>query len=241
MKKTLTLFIFLLIATGCSGPSSINPTKATTIIDWVDFIKFAGKEYNGIDTGVISNPKKVKEEIGRVKFKVANTITDPSYHTKDGDAAFWKKGTKIYAIEGYPNNEVIAVENENEINGYSLYFVRKETNDNNVWHYKNLLKGKVKKIELYSVDNRGKKTLINKIIDVSEIQRLFTILDKGDSQSNFSPNTGNCSFKTFSMVFYTDESIAQIYNLFFDGTHYYWNPSDTSVLPNDINEFVGQK
>lgn len=92
-------FYFSFLLTGCRS----TPIGGRAVIDWVDFIKWDGKEYNGIHSGVLANENYVGEKIGTVKFKVTDNVTNPEYKVKDGDAAFHEKGTEIFKIKGHSN------------------------------------------------------------------------------------------------------------------------------------------
>ena len=95
MKKICILLICSLIMVSCN---SISQPFSHTIIDWVDFVKINGKEYEALYSVIIADPKNIGEKIGEVKFKVSDNVSNPSYRTKDGDAAFWNKGTEIFSV-----------------------------------------------------------------------------------------------------------------------------------------------
>ncbi len=204
-------------------------------IDWVDFIKLDGKEYDGIYTGVIANPTDIGEAVGEVQFKVADQVTNPHYKIKDGDAAFWEKGTKIYAVK---NEESLrAVKDENEINGYRLYHVR-EDGKGQSWHFKDMPQEKVKKIELYERDAAGTYDLLQQLTERKEMDEFLSLLNRGEQQSNFIPNTSEGDPVIFQMVFYTDSPIAYNFSLHFDGKVFFWHPWDTTVLPGEIKTYL---
>ena len=70
MKKTVSLCLLItFILAGCSSPLHHN-----IVIDWVDFVKWDGKEYDGISGRVIANESFLGEKIGGVKFKVADNV-----------------------------------------------------------------------------------------------------------------------------------------------------------------------
>src|SRR4051794_25566559 len=89
MKKSGLILLCMFFLVSCNSQ---------TIIDWVDFVKINGKQYEAVYTAVISDSANIGERVGEVKFKVADNVTNPSYRIKDGDAAFWEKGTEIYSV-----------------------------------------------------------------------------------------------------------------------------------------------
>src|SRR3954467_12899179 len=118
MRKTFSLCLLVMfILVGCRSPLPQN-----VVIDWVDFVKWNGVEYDGIFNGVLADESFLDKKIGEVKFRVADHVSDPEYKTKDGDAAFHEKGTPIYSIKGEPN--IIAVKSSDAIKGYSVYYSR---------------------------------------------------------------------------------------------------------------------
>ena len=73
-KRSIFIFVFiLLLLTGCRS----TPFDGQSVIEWVDFIKLDGKEYNGIHSGVLADKHYVGEKIGTVKFRVADNVTNP--------------------------------------------------------------------------------------------------------------------------------------------------------------------
>jgi hypothetical protein len=224
MKKISYLFISLFFLVSCS--SQLN---GHTVIDWVDFIKFNDKEYNGIFSGVIADPTLVSKEIGVVTFKVADHVTSPHYQIKNGDAAYWEKGTKIYRVRNA--TYLIAVKDKNEINGYQVYYSVSDRKFQ--WHYKDLPKDKIQKIEIY---NRHHQLLI--LIDhENDIKKFVVLLDQGEVKNNFEPNSTKGDPDIFEIVIYTNEPVAYKFSILFDGTTYYWHPWDTALLPNEIGDF----
>src|SRR5690606_32761572 len=103
MKNLLVVIFYVLFLAGCNGGSAFPNTNHQTVIDWVDFIHFNDKMYDGLYSVVIADQSHIGEEIGEVKFKVSENVFDSSYQTKNGDAAFWEKDTKLYAVKGKPS------------------------------------------------------------------------------------------------------------------------------------------
>lgn len=205
-----------------------------TIIDWVDFINWDDKEYNGIYTGVLADDSYVGKQIGTVKFKVADNVTNPSYKTKNGDAAFHEKGTEIYAVEG--EDDLIAVKDERSINGYRVYYSVENTGY--TWHYKDIPVNEVKKVEIYEAYTPEGSIRIAEIIDLADISRFLDILKNSKEDKAFHPNMDNGDPIYYEIVLYTDGPIAGKYGLQFDGTTYFWSPWDTEILSGDIKQFI---
>ena len=93
--------IVVMLLGGCSrfNPDSFGQSST---IDWVDFVKLHGKSYTGTFQSVIGDAAAVTPQVvGEVSFKVAEVVTNPSYRTKDGDAAFLDIGTKLYRVDGF--------------------------------------------------------------------------------------------------------------------------------------------
>jgi hypothetical protein len=227
------MFIFILIVlllTGCR-PSAFG---GQVVIDWVDFIHFDGKEYNGIHSGVLADKSFIGDKIGTVKFKVADNVKNPSYKIRDGDAAFHEKGTEIFKIKDHPH--LIAVNDTHSVNGYKVYFSRDDSEYQ--WHFKNMPIKKVKTIEIYQTDPPADNKLISKLTKSEKINSFLQLLVSSEKDLNFQPNGGSGDPIFYEMIFYTDEPIAYKYYLQFDGETYFWNPWDTSVISDDINEFI---
>src|SRR5690625_4976803 len=145
------LLICSLFATACSSNSLSNTDSHTgtnphIIIDWIDFVKIEDAEYHSTYTGIIADPKYIAEEIGRVNFKVDENVTNPSYHIKNGDAAFWEEGTKIFSVKNMP--EFIAIKDNSKINGYRIYSSQINS-DSYQLTYKDIDQEKINKIEIY--------------------------------------------------------------------------------------------
>lgn len=95
MKKLIVLIAFLL--TACSKPPSFSHTD--TVIEWVDFIQINDHEYVSTHSGVIADLTYIGEGVGEVKFEVNEHVTNPNYQVKNGDAAYWAEGTKIFTVK----------------------------------------------------------------------------------------------------------------------------------------------
>lgn len=224
MKKICILFICLLFLVSCN---SISQPFSHTIIDWVDFVKINGKEYDALYSVIIADPKNIGEKIGEVKYKVSDNVSNPSYRTKDGDAAFWNKGTEIFSV--IDREDLIAIQDKSSVNGYRIYYSRSEDSNFN-FHYEDINLETINKIELYD----GNTILINTLEDEKDINDLLSILNEGTVSSSFSPNTTHGDPATYQIVLYGEEKIGYYYSLFFDGNVWFWHPWDTSIVSNEI-------
>ncbi|MBP0725683.1 hypothetical protein J5Y03_10920 [Bacillus sp. RG28] len=225
----LMFIILLLLLVGCRS----IPIGGHAIIDWVDFIKWDGKMYYGIHSGVVSDGNFIGKKLGKVKFQVADNVTNSRYKIKDGDAAFHEKGTEIYRIKGNP--DLLAVKDTRSINGYRIYYERDKYEYQ--WNFKNVPIEKVNAIEIYQgyVPNTKKITRIN---DKEKVNRFLKILKNSEEKPDFQPDTTKGDPTDYEMVLYTDEPIAYKYNMQFDGTTYFWYPWEPSILSEEIGAFI---
>jgi hypothetical protein len=69
-------------------------------IDWISFIKFNDITYTQVRNPVLI-PEQDLQYFDKIRFKIADNVSDPNYHTKNGDAAFLEQGTIIYSIKDY--------------------------------------------------------------------------------------------------------------------------------------------
>lgn len=230
MKKWMMLSLLVVLVAGCR--SSILGGIQTEI-DWVDFIKWDGKEYIVINTGALADELYVGEQLGEVQFKVAENVTNPSYKTKDGDAAFHEKGTEIYAVEA--ESDLIAVKDGQVINGYRIYY-NSESNDY-TWHFKDLPVDEVKKVEIYESYTSEGSNRIADIIKTEDVARFLDILKNSKEDGAFQPNTDNGDPLYYEIVLFTDEPVAHKYTVQFDGTTYFWSPWETAILSDEIKQF----
>lgn len=234
MKKwSMLIFIsILLVVSGCR-PSAFG---GQVVIDWVDFIRLDGKEYDGIHSGILADESFVGEKIGTVKFKVADNVKNPSYKIRDGDAAFHEKGTEIFQIKEHPH--LIAVKDTRSINGYRVYFSSDDIEYH--WNFKDMPLEKVEIIEIYQTDHPAGNKLISKLTKGEDVNSFLQLLVDSEENPNFQPNRDIADPIFYEMIFYTDEPIAYKYYMQFDGETYFWNPWDTSILSDEIQLFIGR-
>lgn len=214
LKKAVLLLLCTPLLVACSH----------TIIDWADFVKVDGKEYHAVYNGVLADKVHIGKEVEQVKFKISGNITRTNYKAKNGDAAFWEKGTKIFTVKDMP--AFVMIRDDDEINGYRLY---QQHASDYLWMYSKINKEEIQRIELYK--GYQNPDLIQEITDEQEIAELMDTLDRSKEQPAFTPNTSQDDPTLYHMVFYNDKPIAHKYELFFDGLDWYWYPDDIAVLP----------
>src|SRR5690606_10416658 len=98
-KRVLLLYIVFL--SGC-GPVPGLPQQHIEI-EWVDFLHIQDEKYNRIYQLEVANELFIGNEIGEVTFKMADHVHNVNYHSKNGDAAYLEKGTKLYSIDHMPH------------------------------------------------------------------------------------------------------------------------------------------
>lgn len=101
-------------------------TTETIIIDWIDIVQVQGKKYEGDYYAVLGDKTKLGQQLGEVKLNMEESVHDPSYKMKNGDAAFLEVGADIFAVQGRP--DLVAVEKSDWPNGYKLYAVMDDPN-----------------------------------------------------------------------------------------------------------------
>lgn len=198
-------------------------------IDWVDFVHWEGKQYQGAHGAVLADPEFLGEKVGEVEFKVAENVSDPAYQTKNGDAAFWEKGTAIYGVKN--TTDVIAIPDAHEVNSYSLYFFgdAKEKFSRN---FKDLHLEEVDKVEFHQGYNTPE--LLSTLTEKERLDRLFGLLKDGHIDDTYSGGDA----EVYPMIFYTGEPVAYNFPLFFDEKAWFWHPQDTEFISNEIEGLI---
>jgi len=231
----LLLTVLAAVLAGCSprSGSGTGPSVSSSI-DWVDFVKLDGRMYTGLYNRVIRDPELVTNRVaGEVKFRVADSVTDPGYRIRNGDAAYLAPGTPLYQVEGFGPDELIAVRDESRIGGYRLYaedsFFRTILR-----HYPDIPKDRVERIELFEAGAvRAFRTLTGE-----EKDRFIELLDGGEDRHDFFPDLTNGDPVYYTMVFYTDETLGYSHYMEDDGTTVYFHPDLTRVVDDEIRKFL---
>lgn len=230
MKRFFSYPCLLILLTSCG----LFDSGDSVVIDWVDFINWNGKQYVSIDEGVIADPSHIGERIGEVQFHVYENVSNPSYQPEDGDAAFHEAGTDIYAVKG---RDLLAVQEQEEINGYRLYYPVKEQEYE--WRFEDVTSEKVNLIEVYrySETPAANPDKVAEWTD-SEVQQLLEILEDGKrAEEDFVPAMDP---HYYAIVLYTGNLVAYQYTISYDGETYFWHPGDTEILSNKVGEFLPQ-
>ena len=74
----------------------------------------------------------------------------------------------------------------------------------------------------------------------------LTSITKNECGSRLEPKDSSFVFEKgdpdmFQIILYTDEPVAYMFPLQYDGHNYFWFPSDTSILSDEIQEFFHDK
>ncbi|WP_026693191.1 hypothetical protein [Peribacillus kribbensis] len=231
MKKMGMILLAVWLLTGCS--SNLHTGIS---IDWVDFIVWDGEEYDGMFTGALADPAYVGRELGKVKFKVAEKVYDPEYKTKNGDAAFLEKGTRLYSVKGRP--DLIAVPSQDSIKGYKLYG---SSDTPYKLNFKDIPIDKVRKIEIYKTSMTERAELLSTMENRNKMNQLYQLLSSSKEDSSFQPDSAEKDSVQYKLIFYTGDPVAIQFDLDFDGKTYYWFPEDISIVPQEIDGFIRAK
>lgn len=234
MKKVFVLCLCSILLMACHKTLSQQESRHQhTIIDWVDFLKIDGIQYESIQSGVMTSSDDIGEVVGEITYKVSGNVTNPYYNIQNGDAAFWEPGTKVYGIKGAEG--LVAVEDQHEVNGYRIYASETGT-EQYEWHFLDIDKTAINKVEIY--EGYDDSNVINTITDEQEINEFLNILNEGEERPLFTPNTIQGDPTIFEMIFYHDHVFAYKYTMLFDGDDWYWHPWETSIVSKDIGKFV---
>ena len=118
MAKVAVIGVALVLLSACGLPA--GGASCTAQIDWVDFIQVGSVQYLAA-----GSPALVESDLGpvaaHVRFKVSGNVCDPNYRPKDGDAAFLDPGTAIYAVNGHPTSDLLAVHHGRQIVPYQSH------------------------------------------------------------------------------------------------------------------------
>lgn len=214
-RSTNTIQVGKITATPILSPTT---TVQNTEIDWVDFLKLNGVSYTGSQHEVLTDSSKLGEEIGSIAFQVANHVHDPHYVTKDGDAAFLAKGTVVRAIEGYPNHEIVAVQDASNIGGYKLYIANDKRNQLELT-FKQAVENKIVKVALYSSNGIGKP-----IVELKDGSQIFIIsmLQQTAKEETADVKLG-ANPVYYRFVVESGMAVSFSDNIYKVGNNYYWN------------------
>lgn len=94
----------------------------------------------------------------------------------------------------------------------------------------------VKKIEFYASMEEGDRKTAS-YTDQSDMENIKAILANSKLDPSFEPNGDT---KRYDILLYTDDAIAFQYGIQFDGTTYFWFPSENALLSDDIQPFISK-
>ena len=105
----------------------MKKTTGSVAIDYVDFVKFNDRDYiHGLDTA--SRHAIGTSELGRALFSVRCSLSQLNDRTgnapatqRNGDAAFLRPGTPVYAVRGWSTSCRIAARERNRAQVYLAY------------------------------------------------------------------------------------------------------------------------
>jgi hypothetical protein len=241
------LSISLLTLVGCRSTNMIetsgNTTTPTPIvvtaiqkIDWVDFLKLNGVSYTGLRQGVLTDGSKLGQEIGSITFHVADIVHDPHYVINDGDAAFLPIGTVVRAIDGYPEHEIVAVEDAGTIGGYKLY-VADDKKRNLQLTFEKAVQHEIIKVAIYST--KGNRKPIVELKDGSQMF-LINLLQRAAQEKKPDLKLGE-NPQYYSFVIDSGTAIGYSDTIYKDGNNYYWNHPDLKQLQNAFAYYLANE
>jgi hypothetical protein len=234
MRKILLLLGAAVLLTGCA--KDWNPFRSV-IIDWVDFVKLDGRMYEAFYGVVLADPDLVAEPIGEVRFNVSENVTNPGYKTKDGDAAFLKKGTKLYAIDGLNPENYLAAPDASAIGGYKVYCHAAERGA--CWRgvYEQIPTGAAR-IEVYRGYEGTERSAVH---EGAAVEAILELLRNSEPREDYQPKTSEGDPAMYRLVFHKGGPLAQLHGIFRDDYTYYWHPSGLRLLDSAIGEYLGEE
>ena len=222
MRNILLLSIIFL--SGCVP----GITQQQTIIDWVDFLHIQDEKYERNYLLEVADEQFIGNEIGEVTFKMADHVHNTNYQSKNGDAAYLEKGTKLYSVDGMPH--LVAVKSPEAINGYVFY-------TNEPVNREAILDQAIMKVGIYKEPTYNRFILVKSLTEGKQIQAFLDILRAGEPGESDGYDDTNPDFKSYAVVLYTDDPVAYRHSIFFDGEKYSWIPWDSEILADKIASY----
>lgn len=202
----IVLLLGVLMTAGCSGP------RYGTIIDWIDFVNIGDTTYQSVDNAVLRDPGSVTDEVvGVVGKKLDGNVTDSSYRSRPGDAAFLEKGTELHRVDGLDPADLIAVRDERKIGGYKLY-AREHYDGLPAEDFDAVFQAKPSSVSIY----RWRESEPLRTLSGDESETLMRYL----KDAAYTPNDRSQSAQDpvyYEMTFDTGERLLQIFRLNDDG------------------------
>lgn len=149
-------------------PAPVTSGQITTIIDWVDFVRFDGVSY--LRGGYLSgDPRSVPvSAVGtpyaRVARKLDSLVHDPYYSAQDCDAGFLEAGTVLHSVQGYSPRFRLATANG------ELYEAYRSEGARTAGDFIDL-RGQVVSVEFRSLEGSG-GAVVGRITDSTEVAEL---------------------------------------------------------------------
>lgn len=218
MKKLIVSVIaFMLVLSGCAQTPK-------TLIDWVDFVKL--NEISYLATPFKVNEDQIEFEVGKTKFKVSESVHDPNYKTKDGDAAFLPIGTPIYKLKNYKTEYRVVARKENQFMIYEVSYNPKARRGSDLFD----IQDKVTSVSILDGEDNSK---IGEIKDQGVIDELVSnLLFNSSIELKDKEKKGPRYFLTFNLKDQTNMNRA------------YW-PEENMLwggikLPNEFKDIITQ-
>jgi hypothetical protein len=225
-------------AMGISRPAATDPNaiQGNAIIDWIDFVRWNGQNYDRLYNAALTSPDRVGKPLGTIRFRLEGHVGNPHYVAKDGDAAFLNEGTALYEIAGYSDGTVMASASPRSPNGYLLYAVRQSRPE--------LFRG----LEPDAQRNAPKKVLMMTLSPDAAVplhtftgagaQQFFDVLKRsGDPQPEPSLDE---TWTRYGFILDTGDAIGYFAQLYRKGDQLYWESGGFHRLPAEALLFVNR-
>lgn len=224
MKKWVLIGLLSVLLASCVGVTT------QVEIDWVDFVKFNDVSYVGSYSKELTSEQYLGEVVSVVQFKVADNVTDSNYKTKNGDAAFHEKGTKIYEVKGV--EDMYAVKDDGKVSGYQIY---EESMKN---EFENVEQTAITKIEIHQWLPDGSYKLQKELKEQAELTAFLALLNTSVENIEFEPKSNDKDPDYYELLFYNAGPIVNKYSLHYDGETYYWYPFEVAILDSQVGEYL---
>lgn len=201
------LLLGLFLAAGCSGP------RYGGVIDWVDFVMTEDSTYTAAWNAVLRDPDSVTDDVvATVKKKLDENVHDSAYRSKPGDAAFLKKGTKLYRVKGFAPEDLVAVRDERQIGGYKLY-VSDDYDGLPPEEFKSILRAPPDSVSIYRLNDVEPM----RVASSEEGKRLTEMLRQAVYTPDYRPDRQEDDPLYYQVVFDTGEPVLYTFGLTDDG------------------------
>lgn len=220
----ITLMTSLFFASACGQ----------VVVDWIDFVKLEDRTYEAAWKVVVADPSNVVEQVGTVKKMLDGNVTRANYKSKNGDAAYLPKGTKLMKLDGIATDRLLAVADASYPNGYKLYSNRSNPEAAQLIQTASE-SGKVVRVDL--IEDGGQTMKFHRTLNGDAASSFAAMLKSADSSVKPASGPDGSDTKYYSVVVYTaDNPLAVRYRIRYAGTHY-WLESESGEygkLPAEI-------